>query len=202
MRVAIGFTGVKQAGKTTSFNYLKELYGSSIAIKEIAFADRLKNTCAEVFSVPREDFDNPDTKEKALASPVAISEQDVIKFFSAFGIKEFSFDKHVKAHIGVVLETPRKIAQYVGTEVLRNVDKEIHCKGATMDLPSSGVFVFTDMRFPNEFDYLASVFGENFFPFYIDNKRAESVASLDPHPSEKFILDIAKKCQAINNNGT
>lgn len=198
MRLFIGFTGVKQAGKTTAFNFLKEKYPT---IREIPLAGRLKDTCAKVFDIPRNWFDDQDKKEAELEHPIYLNTERIEDLITTFGFTP-QFDAHVRPHIGQVLDTPRRIAQYVGTDILRAVDSNVHCKGAMMDLPQDGVFVVTDMRFPDEYSFFQDNYGDAFYPFYIANLRAEANAKGDPHPSERYILEIAKKCVTIDNNGS
>lgn len=198
MRTIIGLTGVKGSGKTTCFNAIKKVYPEA---REIMLAGRLKNACSEVFGIPRNHFDDPAVKEKELEKLVVLDEKNTAALIHFFG-EQPDFDKHIRPHLNKVLHSPRQIAQYVGTEVLRRVDELIHCKGAVLDLPHEGVFVVTDIRFWNEYDFFDNNEEVRFFPFYISNYAAEAVASKDSHASEKYVLEIAKKCQKIDNNGS
>lgn len=198
MRIAIGFTGVKQSGKSTSYAFLKEVFTT---IQEIAFADLLKKACSTVFDIPRGEFDDPAIKEVEFDLPITIETKHVTDLIEFFGEKA-DFDKHVRQHIGKVLYSRRHIAQYVGTEILRNVRMDIHCVGATNSLPERGIFVFTDMRFMNEFEHLRTVFGKDFYPFFITRNVAEFNSKSDQHASEKYVFEIAKNCIQIDNNGS
>lgn len=197
MRTIIGLTGVKGSGKTTSFGILKTILPE---LQEITLANRLKQASAEVFGIPRLDFDDPKVKEKELETPVRFDTPSVEALIRHFGV-EPDFEKHVRPHLGKVLHTPRQIAQYVGTEVLRNVDEQIHCKGSVLGLPESGLFVVTDMRFWNEYHFFALNPEVKFVPVYIANRTAEAKASGDTHVSEKYVLEIAKECYQVDNNG-
>lgn len=198
MKIFLGFTGVKQSGKNTACTFLKEKYPF---VTELALADKLKNECARVFDIPRVNFDASELKEKELPQPVYLDEDNVPSLIKAFGLP-FTFDQHVRPHMATILHTPRQIAQYVGTEVLRSISADVHCLGTIRDLPEDGVFVVTDMRFPNEYEFFSNNYRENFFPFYIDNKGAEAKSARDAHASERYILEIAKKCERIDNNGS
>lgn len=197
MRVFMGFTGVKQAGKTTAFKFIQEQFPF---VQEIALADKLKNECSAVFGIPRNHFDASNLKEKELEQPVYLDENNVAAVIERFGL-QYDFDKNVRPHMGTILHTPRQVAQYIGTEVLRSLDSDVHCKGPILDLPESGFFVVTDMRFPNEYEFFQKNYSDTFFPFYINNYAAEAKAAQDSHASEKHILNIAKKCERIDNNG-
>ncbi len=197
-RTILGLTGSKGAGKTTAFGIIKEFRPE---VLEITLANKLKNASAEVFGIPRADFDNPAVKEKELDTPVTFDAENVTALIEFFKITP-DFDKHVRQHIGKVLLTPREIAQYVGTEVLRNVNEDIHCLGATQDLPENGLFCITDLRFWSEFFYFKNNQEISFVPVYISNRAAEAKAALDSHVSEKYVLEIAKKCVRVDNNGS
>lgn len=197
MKTIIGLTGAKGSGKTTSFTIFTQVLPT---IQEITLANRLKNASAHVFNIPRQDFDDPRVKEKELESPVTFNAQNTKAIIEFFGMTP-DYDKHIRPHIGKVLHTPRQIAQYVGTEVCRNVDEQIHCKGAVLGLPENGVFVVTDMRFWNEFHFFNDNPAVRFIPLYVSNSVAEAKAAGDAHVSEKYVLEIGKKCRTIDNNG-
>lgn len=198
MKTIIGLTGLKTSGKTTAFNAIKDVYPE---IVEIQLAKKLKDVCAEFLGVDRVLFDDPARKEVKLEEPVYLEGPYIEAMIKSYGFVP-DYDKHVRPHVGTVLESPRRIAQYVGTEVLRNVDDQIHCKGAVMDLPEEGLFVLTDMRFPNEYDFFANHYECNFYPYYIQSYRAEAAGAGDMHPSERMVLETAKNCTAISNNAS
>lgn len=198
MRTIIALAGLKTSGKTTAFNIIGEIFEGKVI--EIQLAKKLKDVCASVLNVERSLFDDPARKEVNLEDPVYLDGKAVTAMIEAYGITP-DYDKHVRPHVGTVLESPRRIAQYVGTEILRNVSEDIHCIGATMNLPEDGTFVLTDMRFPNEFNFFNEKYGANFYPYYIQSNRAEFGAK-DMHPSEALVMVTAKNCKKIENNGT
>ncbi len=198
MRTFIGLTGVKGSGKTTSFEIIKKAFP---AVIEVTLASRLKDTCSKVLGIPREALDDPAVKEKELENLINLDTGNVTELIESFGLKP-NFDAHIRPHLGKVLHTPREAAQYVGTEVLRNVEEQVHCLGATLDLPETGIFVVTDMRFWNEYNFFAENDECEFFPFFVHNYGAEAQLGENPHASEKYVLEIGDKCQRIDNNGT
>lgn len=205
MRTFLALTGVKEAGKTTTFEMIKELVPTSI---EVTLAKKLKDVCAEVFGVPRSYFDDQRFKEKELDELVHLNADNVQQVyqayaavFSAMGAK-VDYDLHVRPHIGKVLESPRRVAQYVGTEVLRAVLPSVHCDAVSVGLPETGTFVLTDMRFPDEFDYFNTRMGQDFHGLYVQNHKAEAKLGPNSHPSEKYVLEIGKRCYKLDNNGT
>jgi len=196
MTIFIGLTGVKTAGKTTAFNFLKE-YDPNII--EITLAARLKNACRDCLGIPNKYLYMPELKEKDLPTFIHLTSENIIKVIEYFGVTP-DYEKNVRPHIGQVFQTARRAAQYIGTEMMRSIDDNIHCRGAVLDLPSEGIFVITDIRFISEFEYFKKNFDDSFFPVYIKNNAAET--SLDNHSSEKEVLKIAPKCRTIDNNGT
>jgi hypothetical protein len=194
--IFIAFTGVKGSGKTTASGFLKELVPD---MQEVTLAKRLKDASSVVLGIPRDDFDNPAVKEKELATPVYLDEKNVAALFDFFKVTP-DYDKHIRPHISKVLHSPRRVAQYVGTEVLRNFDEDIHCTGAVIDVTEGGIYVVTDMRFTGEYDFFKTRYGTNFYPYYIQNGLAEK--KVDNHPSEMQVFEVAKKCVKLDNNGT
>jgi hypothetical protein len=201
MKTIIALTGVKFSGKTTAFNFLKEIMPSQSPLIEIQLAKKLKDECSRVFKIERNLFDDSKLKEVSLEMPIYLSATDLTDLIRSYGV-EPDYDTHVRPHVGMVLESPRRVAQYIGTEVLRTVNEDIHCMGATMNLPENGTFVVTDMRFPNEFNFFNKNYGECFHPFYIQNNQAELAGAQDMHPSERMVLVTAKRCKMIPNNSS
>lgn len=197
MDIVIGLIGAKKAGKTTAFEAIR----SVMDVQEITLADKLKNACAEVFQIPRFWFDSHSVKEKDLQDYIFLNTSNIKLIFNYYGIKDLDYDKHIRPHIGKVLHSPRTIAQYIGTEVLRAYDTDIHCNSACQAI-TKNIGVVTDMRFPNEYEYFAKHYGA-FYPVYIQNVGAEVTAGKDTHASEAHLYDLAKRAvKTIPNNGS
>jgi energy-coupling factor transporter ATP-binding protein EcfA2 len=199
MQIIIGLVGYKQSGKSTTVEILKEFIPS---IKEVSFAGKMKNVCSELFNIPRNYFDDGKIKELPLEEAVTLDEVNVAAILKAYDVPDSDLDKFTRPHIGKVLHSPRQIGQYVGTEVLRAVHTDIHIIHAFKDLPQEGIFVVSDIRFPNELEYPRSQKGVIFTPFYIDNSKAAAIAEGDTHESERHIKNLKKECTVINNNGS
>lgn len=205
MRTFIALTGVKEAGKTTTYEMIREMVPSSI---EVTLAKKLKDVCAEVFGVNRTHFDDQRFKEKELDNLVVLDADNVQRVYAAYqqvfdavGAK-VDYDKHVRPHLGKILESPRRIAQYVGTEVLRAVHPSVHCDAVAVGLPTEGTFVLTDMRFPDEYDYFLRRMDASFHALYVQNHKAEAKLGPNSHASERYVLEIGKKCYKLDNNGS
>ena len=200
-KTVIGLAGVKTSGKSTVANMLREFVSST----EAALADKLKNTCAEVFRLERKQFDLQELKE------VPFPENEVRKLgthhirniLESFGVEMTPAEMSEKYSnlIGMTLDTPRKIAQIVGTEILRATgDEDIHCKSVSLN--PNGITIISDLRFPNEFEYFNNLEGVDFIPLHVQRNLAEDLVTKDSHPSETSVFKFTDKCIKINNNGS
>lgn len=193
MEIIIGLIGAKGAGKTTAYEAICEVQ----KVEEFTLAEKLKNVCSQVFEVERKAFDSHKLKEKFFITPKLLSENLIRQIYSQYNI-EPNYDSHIRPHIGTLLNTPRQVVQYVGTELLRAYDPDIHCKGVIRGAKQK-VGVVTDIRFPNEYIYFFKNF-QKFIPIYIKNSAAEIAASKDQHPSEIHTGSLAKKAMITVEN--
>ena len=201
MRSVIGLIGAKGAGKTTAFKAISSAFPGVV---EITLAGKLKDTCAEVFNIPRDHFDSHEFKEKDLDTPAYMSLETVVSCLRSFYPENeyhLDFNLYVRPHMGKVLYTPRQVAQYVGTEVLRAMNPDIHCLAATRGVEGN-IFVVTDMRFPNELDFFKKDPETVFNAIYVKNTSAEVMAGKDPHPSERYLFDLARQAHPIPNESS
>lgn len=197
-KIVIGLAGVKTSGKSTAANMIREFVNA----KEVALADKLKNTCAEVFGLERNQFDAQELKEVPFETPIELAVDDILNVLKSFNIKMglIPFAARYDKLIGMELETPRKIAQIVGTEILRATgNPDIHCDSVSIE---EGVTIISDLRFPNEFEYFSKKDGIKFIPLHIQRDVAEAEVTEDSHPSEKCVFEFTDKCITINNNGS
>lgn len=200
MNVVIGLAGVKTSGKSTVANIIKALLTENV--KESALADKLKNTCSEVFDIPREYFDNQALKELDLSHFRVLDlnaiEQILIKF-KVNPTNDLLQTYMTRGIEGSILESPRKIAQIVGTEILREAgDEEIHCKN--VELNNNGITIISDIRFPNELNYFNNLPNTIFIPLYVQRDEAEKKIDENSHSSEKMIFTFSNRCIKLSNN--
>jgi len=196
MRLIIGLVGVKTSGKTTVTNMIREF----VKAKEVSIADKLKNTCASTFGLKRSQFDFQELKEQPFENPFKLEMDDIKEILKDFSINmsDDELQKRYKDVVGTILETPRRIAQVVGTEVLRSTgDEDLHCKNVILD--KERITIVSDIRFPNEFKYFNNLEGFKFIPLYINRNVAE--ANIDDHPSETSVFLFTDKCIKLDNNG-
>jgi hypothetical protein len=202
MKTIIGLAGVKTSGKSTVAKIIKQAMPDQ-NVTESALADKLKNVCAHVFSVPRESFDRQDLKEVPfIDGPKELTEESILGVLFGFDVRmnqgEF-YDKY-RNIIGTKLDTPRKIAQIVGTQILRETGNEnIHCENVEL---SDDIVIISDLRFPNEFNYFNNSDEFNFIPLYIQRDEAESKVTANSHASETSVFLFSDKCSKLDNNGT
>ncbi len=197
MTVLLGLCGAKGAGKTSTFNIIKELSPNT---QEIMLAKTIKKVCSRVLKIPIQFFEDPKLKEVKLTQPAYLSVTILEAMLIAFNLplKRDSYRKHV----GKTLETPRQIMQYIGTELIRAIEPDIHCKFALEDLKKDvKLGVVTDIRFPNEQEFFAKN-SNNFMMVYIKNSKAENVAKSDTHASENYLTDLKMNALIIENDGT
>lgn len=205
MKVVIGLAGVKTSGKSTVAEMIKELIGGDIL--ESALANKLKETSAEVFNVPRDHFDRQDVKEVPFQDgPKKLTVEKIHNVLHSFNVEVTQSLMNKYKNSGIIdmeLETPRKIAQIVGTELLRATgDEDIHCKN--MPVNEEGITIVSDLRFPNEFSYFHRLGAEGvrFIPLYIQRDEAEKHVTEDSHPSEKSVFLFSDQCTKLSNNGS
>ena len=187
----IGLTAFAKSGKTTVANLLKDS-----GFIEVALAGKLKDVCSQVFRIPREDFDDQSKKEVPFKNPPFISTVDVAQILSAYRLPVFST---MGKHEGMFLNSPRHIAQYVGTEILRAIDVDIHIKSAIADLDPHGKYVFSDVRFPNEAAFIKSA-GGTLIGIKRDSVFPTDLASV--HESESYITDLLSKSDRLLLNNS
>lgn len=168
--IVIGLVGKKRSGKDTIAKYL-EKYG----FIRIAFADTLKEVCKLVFHFTDEQVYGDDLKEV---------------------VDEFWH------------HTPRDILQKVGTDLFRerlpelcsNISNNIWIRSAERkmkDLISKGYnkFVFTDVRFPNELEFVKKLDNSVSWKVIRPNLKNQ-----DNHSSEKNIDELS--CDIVINNNS
>ena len=196
----IALVALKESGKSTFFSEAKKIHN----VKEIMLAARLKKACSEAFGVPEEHFSNQNHKEKPAIQNAherihgtVLTSKRLSVILEVFGAEEY-YDT-VKGHIGTPLPTPRKMAQYIGTEVLRSIDPDIHIKKAIEDLDKNKINIVTDVRFFNELEAFANDSFDTVSVHIIrPDKTPEDLEAA--HQSERDVLEVGKRCDIVIKN--
>jgi hypothetical protein len=199
-KTVIGLAGVKTSGKSTVTNIIKKLIPETV---EVALADKLKNVSSEVFKLNREQFDKQSLKEVEFENPIILNYNHIVSVLNNFNV--YTNEEQLKNIYGEIigreLRSPRDIAQFIGTEILRATgDEDIHCNN--LNLVDNQVNVISDLRFLNEFEYFSNIEGVEFIPMYVHRTLAESAVNENSHISEREVFMFSDKCLKIDNNGT
>lgn len=156
----IAFSGRKFAGKDTCAEALIRRH----KFKRVGLADKLKDICSIVCSLPREDMDDPSKKETIFETPFIIGSNhiktlvDVLES-DGFKVSDHSFKSMCKEFIGKNLTSIREVLQIFGTDICRNnVSDTIWLEYFQKTTKGTeGDIVVTDARFKNERDFLKSL---------------------------------------------
>lgn len=202
--VTILLVGNKGSGKSTVFDIIRSFRPDAI---EVQLAGHLKQVCSEVFEIPLQFFEDQELKEKELDTLAVLTSARAEAIYAGFGIDPTTLETvAVRQHAGRSFTTPRKIAQYVGTEMLRSAKDSIHVDIAVEKAKAGSLTVVTDCRFPNELTGFVDAFPlaeRRVLPASVRRSQAEISASKDPHPSEAHVRRIQESCEIkIDNNNT
>ena len=166
----IGLTGYSRVGKDTVADYLVDAYG----FKKIAFATALKRIVAAANPILGFDVRNPG---------LLIRLQDAFEYLNEDQVKAL-YPEYVR------------LLKKFGTEGIRANDENfwVRClQDYLLEYP--GNYVITDVRFPNESDYIR--FDQGGILWHIDRPGAGG----DGHSSEQWPGYLGES-HYIMNNGT
>jgi energy-coupling factor transporter ATP-binding protein EcfA2 len=204
-KLVIGLVGYKGAGKSTFASFVKSIVSDA---EEIRIADKIKLTCAQLLNVDVSKFEDLNFKETPFDHPHKLSITDIKYLLEAYDVPDYLHNKIISRHRGVLLETPRKFIVYLATNILRDeIDQDIHLieLNKRIENSKSNTLIISDIRFVNEFEFLAESFGLNFKGIYLKNVKAYSnmIKNGEIEKSESFVPELGRRCQLkINNNST
>jgi len=210
-KIAIGLSGFKRSGKTTVKEviekYLKENLG--LVVQEIMMADHLKNVCAILCETPRFHMDDQAYKEVLFDKPIVITSDFLTSLLTSFEILTFENLHTLSKHRGVELESPRHALQYIGTNVLREIDPDIHLKIALKQAKDHDAVIFTDCRFKNESDGVRGLESSGFtvIQAWVDRpvvtKETHALYERgELHFSEAAMFEFSATLPEIRNDGS
>jgi len=198
----IAICGSKRAGKSTAAKIFKTMLEEQLV--ELSLASHIKNTSAKVFQMDMKYFEDQKYKEKELEDYLELTPVRVREILEAFSFKidDLSQVDQVRCHYGKVFETPRKLLQYVGTEMINNIEKTRHCQIMSEKLDLTKINVCSDLRFLHEINFFKGQDFE-FKTLCISSHEAETIAKGDLHPSEQEFFKFKDTCDfTIKNDGT
>lgn len=164
----IGLSGYAQSGKDTIAMHLVQNHG----FERIAFADPLREA---LFALNPVITDLPEVFSTSLAHAVEHLGWETVKQNS---------------------QQVRELLQRMGTEVGRNLfGQNFWVERAMLKVEPDKNYVFTDVRFPNEYDAIKAIGGKMWRVF------KSGVQSANNHISE-LALDWHEFDEKINNNST
>lgn len=196
----LGLSGKALSGKDTTADYLIEGFGWT---KKVGFATNLKKACQDIFNLSESQVLTQEGKNALLEEPVVFSEKHlycIIEWMRsthdvAAAGKEYN---HILGH---TMYRPRDILQYVGTEVMRYYAPDYHAEVIFRSVKESEKIIITDVRFPNEADFILSSGGILVRVERPENLRASCGAVIDSsHPSEVSLDDWSQWSYVIYNN--
>ena len=168
--LTIGFAGKKRSGKDTAAQIARwHLEEAGWEVHTIGFADALREYALKLDPWVVSDYDR---------EPQPLSR--VIKAFGWENCKGTSY-----------AESVREVLQRLGTDVMRAVDEYVwvrlaasKVRGILEDNPDDYLaFIFTDVRFENEAEYILATSGAVF------EMRRPGLNSEDSHASESLELE-------------
>lgn len=173
-RRIIMLSGNAGSGKDTAYLMLEELVGD---LPRYSFADPMKEICADVFNMSISYFYDPMAKDSPWL-PVEITKEKFITLLCKYGLEPNQITHSAISSVGRVMKTPRELLQVVGTDILRDIDPQIHIKKllSVIEAPAC----VTDVRFANELSEVAKKF--EIIPIHI--KRSNVIES--DHVSERL----------------
>lgn len=155
----VAISGKKFAGKDTCAEGLIRFH----KFKRVGLADKLKDLCSEVFSIPRSNMDHPTLKEELFSERVILTEAHINNILGnleaeGFNVKEKADEIRTKFS-GFSFSNVREILQIVGSDLCRNyVADDIWLSLAKKKITgTSSNIVITDARFENERVFLKSI---------------------------------------------
>lgn len=182
--------GYEGSGKDTVANMMVNLY----QFKHYAFADNLKKAICVIFGW-----------DETLLQGITLESR----------IWREQVDTYWEKELNRPGLTPRKVMQWVGTDVLRNhFDDGIWIKSLKKKLLTTGAnVVVSDCRFPNEIDMIKSINGivirvvrkdPVWMPLYQEVNGDINVLyeKHNIHPCETALVGYDKYDYIIDNNGT
>ena len=146
MLIAFGYKA--ESGKDTASTYLKDKYG----FKVLAFAENLKEFCFEHLGLSKEQLYTQEGKATKLSTPIVYDERvhgKLILWMRSYSPTTI-LDDGGGALLGHVMNSPRDVVQFIGTDAMRKYNPNYHLECCFDRLVPGYDYVISDARFQNE----------------------------------------------------
>jgi len=186
----VGLAAKKRSGKSTTLAIIEKLNPGMV--NEVMLAGAMKKFLSKEYGVPTKDIEDQTKKEAVREKPFVLTELVLKKIEKEWNVKVS------ESHKWKELTSIRHFLQYLGTEVLRSQDPDIHLKKAASLMKPGMINVVTDIRFKNELEFFMKMDG--FVSIGLDRPSEDNH---DLHPSEAEVPEVIRRCDhLIVNNGT
>lgn len=151
----ICLSGKSASGKDTVADVLVR----NFRYVKVAFADGLRDLVCQTFDLPRELFIDRDKKEAKFLYPIRLDEEHISHILNhienqwSIPVSEGSKNKMLLL-VGNEMETPRKMLQFIGSELVRDcISEDFWINLVDKKIDNLADVVITDARLSNERDF-------------------------------------------------
>jgi len=209
MGFVLGLSGLASSGKGTVGHYMVSRHGWS----DFSFARNLKDMVQHVFKMTEWQVDDEKGKRSEFHSPMELTFTHVgavltwmSRTHGSAGFPSVEERKrrygYIMNLIGKKLRTPREILQIVGTDICRTMVPTYHVDIVSqyIDRNPDTNWVITDVRFPDEGDFLKSVYSA--FILRLERPALDQSQGFYGHVSENALADWDGFSAVIDNSGS
>jgi hypothetical protein len=185
MKDVIVFYGYKGVGKDTCFELFEKITDKSVV--KLSFAQKLRDTVWYLFQSKIGERERVDGAIHKKEEP----------------IEGWEIPQNVKDDCGFTEEfwTGRRLLQWFGTEVCRNIYENIWIDSLTDELEKrpEEVICITDCRFKNEYDSIVALREKGYNVHFVNVSRDMGDNEFSGHASEKDIEHFEADVKLDNN---
>jgi len=192
-KLIILVSGKMKSGKNTFAEIMqKELISSNIAVETDYFAKDLKNGCKEDFQMLKYNLNNYVNNFLKLLTDKNLLNEDLKNELNKLRIEDDNWFED-KTFI------TRAILQCYGTEIFKNRVKETYWVDKVRErceLSKSNIIIITDLRFPDEIEYMYS---DSYDLITVRLERNVNKSNKNPHISETSLDNYTAWNYIIDN---
>lgn len=203
MGFILGLHGPAKAGKDSIADYLIDVHGWG---EKISFAGNLKQMCRDIFFLSETDVETQAGKEKLFPQPKTFTQRNLgsVLYWMSRTHRDFHIPKkaisQVNSLVGTKLETPRRVLQFIGTDICRELISSYHrdIVANQIEKAPDKNYVITDIRFPNEGDFVLDDLKGCVIEVVRPTPGQENIDRT--HPSETAMKEWGRFTDVVNNN--